>query len=64
MKDYLYAEPDPTLSQMRWLVLIIWAVTFAILLGMFVKSSEILKPIVYPLNGGIFNSEYVPSQIP
>jgi len=63
MTDYLTRTPDPTLSETRWMVIIMWAITFAIILSIFVKPTHILKPIVYPLNGAILDSEYVPGEI-
>jgi len=44
----------------------IWLLYFA--LGLLVilwhpKKVELLNPIVYPMNGGIFNSDYIPAEI-
>lgn len=69
MKDYLIKETDPTLSQMRWAVIIMWAVTASIIISMFVPHKPLLKPPVtpvkkvYELNGYMWHSNYVGGEI-
>lgn len=56
MKNYLIKDPDPTLSQMRCLIVLLWAVTISIIISMFVKTPPLLNPPgekVYELNGYI-----------
>ncbi len=66
MKDYLIKEPDPTLSQVRWAIIIMWAVTAAIIISMFVPHKPLLNPPgekVYELNGYMWHSNYVGGEI-
>jgi hypothetical protein len=64
MKQINYlTEKDPTLSQMRWAILIIWAVTASLIFSMFVKTSPLLKPPIEDTNGYMLHSDYIWGQI-
>lgn len=56
--NYL-TEKDPTLSQTRWAIIIMWVVTISIVIGTFVKIKPLLNPVSYELNGYMKDNNYV-----
>jgi len=62
MKNYL-TEKDPTLSQTRWAILLMWMIAIWLIVAIFSKPilNQPISP--YDLNGYMQNGNYVWGQI-
>ena len=64
--NYLYKDKDSTLNPTAIAIFGMYLLTMWLIVAMCSQPNTpntLLKPIVYPLNGAILHSDYVPSEI-